>query len=162
VDSTKIAVCHNKRIRRNRVFAGFAGTGKSSTGRFHGFKLHSVCNGKGELLSFVLTPANVDDRNPQTVKMLTKKLFGKLFGYRGYISQSLFETLFNEGIHMVTGIKSNMKNRLMPLHDRILLRKRSIIETINDELKNICEVEHSRHRSVHNFIMYRQKNNITY
>jgi hypothetical protein len=96
VDSTKIAVCHNKRIRRNRVFAGLARTGKSSMGWFQGFKLHLVCNDKGELLSFVLTPANVDDRTPQMVMVLTKELFGKLIGDRGYISQSLFETLFNE------------------------------------------------------------------
>ena len=86
-------------------------------------------------------------------KTLTKKLFGKLFGDKGYISSTLFETLFNNGIHLVTGIKSNMKNRLMSFYDRIMLRKRSIIETINDELKNICEIEHTRHRSLHNFIM---------
>jgi hypothetical protein len=153
VDSTPIRVCHNKRIKRNKVFDGIAKTGKGTMGWFHGFKLHLVCNDKGELLSFCLTPANVDDRDPQTLKTLTKKLFGKLFGDKGYISASLFEMLFNNGVHLVTGIKSNMKNRLMSFYDRIMLRKRSIIETINDELKNICEVEHSRHRSMHNFIM---------
>ena len=81
------------------------------------------------------------------------KLYGKLLADKGYVSQSLFETLFNDGIHIVTGLKSNMKNRLMSLYDRILLRKRSIIETINDELKNICDIEHSRHRSIHDFFM---------
>jgi len=153
VDSTSIKVCHNKRIKRNKVFNGIAKTGKNTMGWFHGFKLHLVCNDKGELLSFCLTPANVDDRNPQTMKTLTKKLFGKLFGDKGYISAALFEMLFDKGIHLVTGIRSNMKNRLMSFYDRIMLRKRSIIETINDELKNICEIEHSRHRSMHNFIM---------
>jgi hypothetical protein len=153
VDSTKIAVCHNKRIFNHRVFKEIAKRGKSTMGRFYGFKLHFVCNDKGEILSFCLTPGNVDDRNPETVKTLTKKLFGKLFADRGYISQPLFEMLFNDGLHLVTGIKSNMKNRPMPLHDRIMLRKRSVIETINDELKNICDIEHSRHRSFHNFIM---------
>jgi hypothetical protein len=153
VDSTKIAVCHNKRIKRNKVFGGIAKVGKSTMGWFYGFKLHLICNDKGELLSFCLTPANVDDRDPKTLKILTKNLFGKLFGDKGYISNSLFEMLFNNGLHIVTGIKSNMKNRLMSLHDRILLRKRSVIETINDELKNICEIEHSRHRAMHNFIM---------
>jgi hypothetical protein len=153
IDNTKIAVCHNKRICRNKVFMESAKRGKSTMGRFYGFKLHLVCNDRGEMLSFCLTPGNVDDRNPETVKTLTKQLFGKLFGDRGYISQSLFESLFNEGIHPVTGIKTNMKNRLMPLRDRILLRKRSVIETINDELKNICDIEHSRHRSIQNFIM---------
>ena len=153
IDSTKISVCHNKRNKRNKVFDGIAKTGKSTMGWFHGFKLHLVCNDKGELLSFCLTPGNVDDRDPETLKTLTKKLFGKLFADKGYISSSLFETLFNNGIHLVTGIRSNMKNRLMSFYDKILLRKRSIIETINDELKNICQVEHTRHRAVHNFVM---------
>ena len=153
IDSTKISVCHNKRIRRNKVFAGFAKTGKNTMGWFYGFKLHLLCNDKGELLSFCLTSGNVDDRDPKTLKILTQKLFGKLFGDKGYISSSLFETLFNNGVHLVTGMRSNMKNRLMSLYDKIMLRKRSVIETINDELKNICEVEHSRHRAVHNFVM---------
>ena len=153
IDSTKISVCHNKRIKRNRVFDGIAQVGKSTMGWFYGFKLHLICNDKGELLSFCLTTGNVDDRNPETLKTLTEKLFGKLFGDKGYISASLFETLFHNGIHLVTGIKSNMKNRLMSFYDRIMLRKRSIIETINDELKNICEIEHTRHRSIHNFVM---------
>jgi hypothetical protein len=153
VDSTKIAVCHNKRIKRNKVFEGIAKVGKSTMGWFYGFKLHLVCNDKGELLSFCLTPGNVDDRDRQILKTLTKKLFGKLFGDKGYISSSLFDMLFDKGVHLVTGIKSNMKNRLMSFYDRIMLRKRPIIETINDELKNICEVEHTRHRSMHNFVM---------
>jgi hypothetical protein len=153
VDSTPIKVCTNKRIKRNKVFADIAKTGKSTVGWFHGFKLHLIINDKGELLSFCLTPGNVDDRDPQTLKVLTKTLFGKLFADKGYISSSLFETLFNNGVHLVTGIRSNMKNRLMSLYDKIMLRKRSVIETINDQLKNICEVEHSRHRSLHNFIM---------
>ena len=153
IDSTKIAVCHNKRIKRNKVFRGIAKVGKSTMDWFYGFKLHLICNDKGELLSFCLTPANWDDRDPETLKCLTHKLFGKLFGDKGYISASLFETLFNDGIHLITGIKNNMKNKLMSLYDKILLRKRSVIETVNDQLKNICEVEHSRHRSMHNFVM---------
>jgi hypothetical protein len=72
---------------------------------------------------------------------------------KGYIPASLFETLFNDGIHLVTGIRSNIKNSLMNIYDKILLRKRSVIETINDQLKNICEIEHSRHRAMHNFVM---------
>jgi hypothetical protein len=122
-------------------------------GWFYGFKLHLVCNDRGELLSFCLTTGNVDDRDTTTIKTLTKKLFGKIFGDKGYISQPLFEMLFNDGIHLATGIRSNMKNRLMPLLDRILLRKRAVIETMNDELKNICDIEHSRHRAIPNFII---------
>ena len=153
IDSTSIKVCHNKRIKRNKVFDGVAKVGKGTMGWFYGFKLHLICNDKGELLSFCLTPWNVDDRDPQTLKTLTKNIFGKLFADKGYISAPLFETLFSNGIHLVTGIKSNMKNRLMSFYDKIMLRKRSIIETINDILKNICEVEHTRHRALHNFIM---------
>jgi len=153
VDSTSIKVCHNKRIKRNKVFDGAAKIGKNTLGWFYGFKLHLVCNDREELLSFCLTPANVDDRDPQTLKTLTKKLFGKLFGDKGYISSTLFEMLFNNGIHLITGIRSNMKNRLMLFYDRIMLRKRSVIETINDQLKNICEVEHTHHRSMRNFVM---------
>lgn len=153
VDSTSIRVCNNKRITRNKVFQGIAERGKSTMGWFYGFKLHLVCNEKGELLNFSLTKGNVDDRNQDVLNVLTKDLFGKLFADKGYISQKLFEALFNDGVHLVTGIKSNMKNSLMSVRDKILLRKRSVIETINDELKNICHVEHSRHRSTHNFIM---------
>jgi hypothetical protein len=153
VDSTKIAVCNNKRIIRNQVFKDVAKIGKSTMGRFYGFKLHLMCNDRGELLSFCLMPGNVDDRNQNVFKVLMNNLFGKIFGDRGYISASLFEMLLDNGIHPVTGIKSTIKNRLMSLRDRILLRKRSVIETVNDELKNICQIEHSRHRSLHNFIM---------
>jgi hypothetical protein len=153
VDSTKISVCNNKRIRRNKVFKGVAEIGKGSMGWFYGFKLHLICNDKGELLNFCITKGNVDDRNVNVFKVLSENLFGKLYGDKGYISASLFEYLFNDGIHLVTGIKSNMKNRLMSLRDKILLRKRSVIETINDELKNICQIEHSRHRSVINFLI---------
>ena len=153
VDSTKIAVCNIKRARRNKVFDDIAAFGKSSMGWFFGFKLHLVCNDRGELLKFCLTKGNMDDRNRDVFKVLSKDLFGKLYGDKGYISYNLFEMLFNDGIHLVTGIKSNMKNRLMSLRDKILLRKRSVIETVNDELKNICQLEHSRHRGRANFLM---------
>ncbi len=103
------------------VLPEIAERGKSTMGWFYGFKLHFVCNEKGEILSFCLTPGNIDDRDPKTIQTLTKKLFGKLFADKGYISQPLFEMLFKNGVHIVTGIRSNMKNRLMPLIDRILL-----------------------------------------
>ncbi|MFV0390670.1 MAG: IS982 family transposase [Paludibacteraceae bacterium] len=153
VDSSKISVCHNKRIFNHKMFKDLARRGKGTMGFFFGFKLHFVCNEKGEILSFVFTPGNTDDRSEMVFNILKKKLFGKLYGDKGYISASLFESLWNDGIHIVTGLKSNMKNRLMSLYDRIMLRKRSVIETINDELKNICDIEHTRHRSIHNFFM---------
>lgn len=153
VDSTKISVCHTKRIFNHKVFKGIAQRGKSTMGWFYGFKLHFVCNEKGEIISFFFSSSNTDDRDAKVFEILKKKLFGKLYADKGYISASLFELLFNDGIHIVTGIRNNMKNKLMPFYVRIMLRKRSIIETINDLLKNVCDIEHSRHRSIHNFFM---------
>jgi len=146
IDSTPLRVCHNLRIASHRVMAGLAQRGKSSTGWFFGFKLHLVTNDQGQLLNVCLTPGNGDDRRPTDA--LTRELWGKLFGDRGYISQPLFERLSQRGLHLVTRVKSNMKNRLMPWMDKLLLRKRAICETIIDQLKNICQIEHSRHRGV--------------
>lgn len=151
VDSTPLKVCHNRRIKRHRVFAGLAERGKTSMGWFFGFKLHLIVNDQGEILAFQLTPGNVDDRKP--VPKMAEKLFGKLFADRGYISKALFEQLYGEGLMLITTIRKNMKNRLMPLEDKLMLRKRSIIETINDQLKNISQIEHTRHRSFANFIV---------
>ena len=151
VDSTPIKVCHNRRIQRHKTFKGLAAHGKTTMGWFYGFKLHLVVNEHGEILTFQLTPGNVDDRKP--VPFLSKGLFGKLFADRGYISQDLFAKLFQEDVQLITGIRKNMQNRLMPWVDKLLLRKRSIIETINDQLKNISQIEHSRHRSFVNFFV---------
>ena len=153
IDSTCIPVCHNKRIYRNKVFRDYATRGKSTMGWYFGFKLHLICNERGEILNFMLTKANVDDRDENVFNRLTDNVFGKLFADKGYISKGLFEKLFNDGINLVTGIRSNMKNKLIPIYDRLLLRKRSVIETINDELKNVAQLVHSRHRSVLNFAM---------
>jgi hypothetical protein len=151
IDSTALAVCGNKRIGRNRVFAGFAKRGKTTMGWFFGFKLHLVINECGELLGVTFTPGNVDDRVP--VPLLTRRIAGKLFGDKGYISAELFQLLWEQGIQLITSIRKNMKNTLMPLMDKILLRKRSLIETVNDQLKNIAQIEHTRHRSVGNFMV---------
>src|ERR1039458_163372 len=70
-----------------------------------------------------------------------RRMLGKLFGDRGYISSDLFKALWEQKVHLVTGIRRNMKNRLMPLMDKIMLRGRSIIETINDQLKNTEQIE---------------------
>lgn len=149
IDSTPLRVCHNLRIHSHRVMKGLAQRGKSSTGWFFGFKLHLVTNECGELLDVCLTPGNVDDRVP--VDALTRTLAGKLFADRGYISQPLFTRLFKRGLTLITRVKNGMKNRLIPLFDSILLRKRFISETIIDQLKNISQIEHSRHRSVVNY-----------
>jgi hypothetical protein len=148
VDSTSLKVCHNRRIHSHKVFAGCARRGKTSVDWFFGFKLHLVINDRGELLSLRLTPGNVDDRRP--VPELVRELFGKLFGDKGYVSQPLFEALYDDGVQLVTRLKTNMKNRLVSLFDKIMLRKRAIIEAVVDQLKNISQIEHSRHRSVAN------------
>src|SRR5574344_2548282 len=153
VDSTPLRVCKNQRIHIHRVFKGIAQRGKCSLGWFFGFKLHLICNEKGELLNFMITPGDVDDRRPLEYKAFVDFIYGKLVGDRGYISKNLFERLFIDGIQLITKLKSNMKGALMSVSDKLLLRKRAIIETINDELKNIAQVEHSRHRCFDNFIV---------
>jgi hypothetical protein len=153
IDSTSLDVCLNQRIASHKVFAGLAQRGKTSTGWFFGFKLHLVINDRGELLNVTLTPANVDDRKP--VPRLVRKLFGKIFGDKGYISRPLYESLRKTiGVQLITKQKANSKNRLpMALFDRIMLRKRAIVESVIDQLKNISQIEHSRHRSVGNFLV---------
>lgn len=152
IDSTPIRVCHIKREKQHKVFKGFAQKGQCSLGWFYGFKLHLIINDKGEILDFIITPGNIDDCKPLFDINLHKRIFGKLFGDKGYISKDLFEQLFIDGVHLITKIKKNMKNSLMLLQDKIALRKRALIETVNDELKNICQVEHTRHRSFDNFV----------
>lgn len=151
IDSIVIAVCKNQRIPSHRVFYGVAQRGKGSMGWFYGFKLHLVINDRGELLAFKLTPANTDDRKP--VPKLTTDIFGKLFGDKGYISQDLFEELIQRGVELITKLKKNMKNRLMSIMDKLLLRKRAVIEAVSDQLKNISQIEHSRHRGIFNFMV---------
>ena len=152
IDSTPIRVCHIKREKQHKVFKGFAQKGQCSLGWFYGFKLHLIINDKGEILDFIITTGNIDNRKPLSDMNLHKRIFGKLFGDKGYISKDLFEQLFIDGVHLITKIKKNMKNSLMLLQDKIALRKRALIETVNDELKNICQVEHTRHRSFDNFV----------
>ena len=140
IDSTPLRACHIKRERRHKTMQGWASKGKSTMGWFYGFKLHIVINDRGEIIRYQITPAHIDDRAPLKDESFTKKLFGKLVGGRRYISQSLFDKLFIDDIHMITKVKKNMKNSLMSLYDKILLRKRAIIETINDLLKNVCQI----------------------
>jgi len=146
IDSTALRVCDNHRIHHHKVLAEFAERGKGSMGWFYGFKLHLVINEGGELLACQITPGNVDDRKPAPT--LCKHLFGKLIADRGYISQPLFEQLLETfGVQLITKLKKNMKNRLLPWMDKLLLRKRAIIESVVDQLKNISQIEHTRHRS---------------
>jgi transposase len=150
IDATSLKVCHNRRICQHQVFKNLASRGKTSVDWFFGFKLHLIVNEQGQLLNLNITPGNIDDRKP--VPELMKSVFGKVFGDRGYVSKSLASKLFDDfGIEFFAKPRRNMKNSLMRLTDKLLSRKRSIIETVIDQLKNISQIEHSRHRSPVNF-----------
>jgi len=152
LDSTVLKACHYKREKQNKVFKDIAAKGRGTMGWFFGFKLHIIINERGEIIDFLITQGNVDDRQPLKDKAFHDKVFGKIFADRGYIGKDLFEKLFVDGIHLVTKIKKNMKNALIHIYDKILLRKRAVVESVNDILKNQCQIEHTRHRSFDNFI----------
>lgn len=154
VDSTSIKVCHNLRIRSNKVFKNVAARGKTSVGWFYGFKLHIIINEIGEIIAFDITPGNCDDRNQRTMDKLTKNLHGKLFGDKGYISEKLFKRLYAKGVTLFTRVKKGMQNVLFGIKDMLLLKKRGVIESVNDILKSQCYIEHSRHRSPVNFLVH--------
>jgi hypothetical protein len=149
IDSTPLRVCHNARINGHEVMRGMAARGKTSTGWFYGFKLHLVVSDRGELPGVCFTPGNVDDRKP--AEALTADLFGKLVGDEGYISKELFGRLFSRGPHLLTRTRSDMKNSLVPLFDKPLVRKRAVIESVIGQLKNLRQIEQSRHRSPVNY-----------
>lgn len=151
IDSTKLQVCHNLRIARHKVFQDLAKRGKTSTGWFFGFKLHLVFNDKGELITFKLTPGNVDDRN--VVETLTQHLQGWLFGDKGYLSQALEKSLLQRGLRLFTRVKKNMKEKVMTPIQQAFLNQRGMVETIIGQLKALCHIQHTRHRSPTNFLV---------
>lgn len=144
VDSTSIEACHIKREKRHKVFKGLATKGKNSMGWFFGFKLHIVINKVGEIMSFQLTPAHINDRAP--VPFLVRKLQGWLFGDKGYLGREFAEKLKENSIRLFTKVKKNMKDIVLTPAQNFYLKKRGIVETVIDQLKNLCQVEHSRHR----------------
>jgi hypothetical protein len=128
IDSTPLRVCDNRRIHQHKTFKGIAQRGQCSLGWFYGFKLHLICNDMGQLVDVQFTPANVDDRKPLKSNSFISKLWGKLFGDKGYISKALFTELFGKGIHLITKLKRNMKSTsLTPIMDAILLRKKLLL-----------------------------------
>lgn len=152
IDSTALKVCHYKREKQHKVFKGIAEKSYGTLGWFYGFKLHLVCNDKGQIVDFLITKANTDDRYPLKNKKFHDKIFGKIYGDKGYLGKDLFDKLFVDGIHLVTKVRKNMKKKSLEFMDKVYLRKRAIIESVNDVLKNICQIEHTRHRSFDNFI----------
>jgi hypothetical protein len=151
-DSSKLAVCHNRRINRHKVFDGLAARGKTSMGWFYGLKLHFVINHKGQIMALRITPGNIADST--VLDEITQRLTGKLYADKGYIGRALFHKLWQRGLHLITGIRRNMRNQLMPLADKLMLRKRFVIETVLDILKSEMGLEHSRHRSVVNAMVH--------
>ena len=150
--STKLAVCYNRRIGRHKVFDGLAARGKTSMGWFFGLKLHFVINHKGQIMALKITPGHTADST--VLDEITRHLAGKLYADKGYISRELFTKLWQRGLHLITSIRRNMRNHLMPLADKIMLRKRFLIETVLDTLKCEMGLEHSRHRSVINAMVH--------
>lgn len=144
-DSTSLPICHNKRINRHRVFKNIAARGKTTMGWFFGLKLHLVINHKGSIVAVKITRGNTDDR--AVLDDMTQGLEGSIFADKGYISKSLFSQLYTRGLKLITGIRRNMKNYLVSLIEKLLLRKRFIIETIFGILKTDMNLSHSRHRS---------------
>lgn len=149
-DSTDLPVCHNRRIFQHKTFKGIAARGKTSVDWFYGFKLHLTINHLGELMSFSLTPGNVDDRQP--LLWLLKSLKGIGVADRGYISKEKTTQLAQQGLTFITRIKRNMKPKLFSTFEKFLLSQRCIVETVIEQLKFICQIDHTRHRSPFNFL----------
>jgi hypothetical protein len=152
VDSTKIQICHNKRTSSNRVFKGICAVGKSSYGWFMGYKLHIIINNKGEIMGIKITKGNKSDIS--VLSALAQGLKGKIYGDKGYISKEVWNELFTKGLQLFTSLKRTMKNYLMNMGDKINLRKRSLIESVFNVLKNRMNLEHTRHRSPTNFLVH--------
>ena len=152
IDSMPIKVCHPIRSKRNKVFKGFARSGKSSMGWFFGFKLHVVINHIGEIVDLSLSGGNIHDL--KMVEPLSKNIFGYLFGDKGYISKSKAKKLREEhGINLITNVRSNMKSTYKTPFEKAMLSKRFLIETVFGKLKSSTNIEHSRHRSPKNFLV---------
>lgn len=152
IDSTKLAICHAKRTGSNRVFKQLCNIGKSSYGWFMGFKLHVLINSKGQIMAIAITKASTADLSQLTT--LTKQITGKLFADKAYISKALWTELMSKGLQLYTSLRKGMKQHFIPIADKILLRKRSLIESLFNVLKNRMNLEHTRHRSPTNFLIH--------
>jgi len=151
VDSTDLPVCHNRRIFAHQTFKGIAERGKTSVDFFFGFKLHLVINQLGQLMSFCLTPGNVDDRKP--LAWLFKGLTGTGAGDRGYISKEKAAALAEHDLNFITRVKRNMKPKLFSAFEKTVLGQRGLVELVISQLKSFCQIDHTRHRSPFNFLV---------
>lgn len=151
VDSTHFAVCKNIRIANHKTFDGLAARGHSSIDWFYGFKLHMIINDKSEIVAIKITQGNIDDRKAFESMAIKGELKGKCYADKGYLSKDLFTKLYKKGLTLITGIKRNMKNYLLPILDKIFLKKRFIIETIFGYIKEHFNLRPNKHRSPINF-----------
>jgi hypothetical protein len=152
-DSKKLPVCDNIRIPSNKVFLGVAGRGKSSTGWFYGLKLHLIINNLGEINNFVITSANFADNDKKVLDVLLKGAKGKCFADKGYLTK-FFEHFYDQGIQLIAKIRKNMKNAIMKFTDKCWSRKRAVIESVNDLLMSVFDIDHTRHRNPWNAVTH--------
>jgi hypothetical protein len=152
IDSTPLVVCHNRRKQKNKTFNGLARTGKTSTGWFFGFKLHAIINQAGQLVVFRITTGNIADNNQDLLQKLTERIKGFLYGDKGYLTQ-LADKLKARGIEIITKYRKKMGLQPLSYKKTYYLRHRGLIETVFDCLKNLCDLDHTRHRSPLNFFV---------
>ncbi|HSY76401.1 MAG TPA: IS982 family transposase [Bacteroidia bacterium] len=152
-DSKKLPVCDNRRIHQHRVFKDYANRGKSSTGWFFGFKVFLVINQYGQIMRCQVSQAAKADNNYDWMLKFFAGLKGMMFTDKGFLSAKAFEVLYDNGLKLITGIRSNMKNKLMDNTEKLLHKKRGVIESVNDILMTICDIDHTRHRSPLNFLV---------
>ena len=152
-DSKKLPVCDNRRIHQHRVFDGYANRGKSSTGWFFGFKVFLVINQYGQIMRCQVSQASKADNNYDWMLKFFAGLKGMMFTDKGFLSAKAFEALYANGLKLITGIRSNMKNKLMSNMEKLLHKKRGVIESVNDILMTVCDIDHTRHRSPLNFLV---------
>ncbi|MBV8357721.1 MAG: IS982 family transposase [Deltaproteobacteria bacterium] len=152
IDSTALAVCHNRRIGRHKTFKGLAARGKTSMGWFFGFKLHLVFNQLNEIVAVKLTPGNVHDGAP--VEQLTQNLTGKLFGDKGYLGNKRAAALLKRGLVLMTKVRKNMKALPLTLTDKLLLNARNMAETIIGHIKAFSSLNLPKHRTPINAFLH--------
>lgn len=152
VDSAPLVVCHNRRIKRHKVFKGLARRGKTSVGWFYGFKLHLIINQIGQIVFTRLSAGNITDNNHIMLQTMAECINGYVYGDKGYITK-IIDQLREKGFNLIHKVRSNMKKQKIAAHHKAYLRKRGLVECVIDFLKHICNIEHSRHRSPYNFMV---------
>lgn len=152
-DSKKLPVCDNRRIKQHKVFTSIADRGKSSTGWFYGFKVFIIVNQYGQLMKCAVTKASKADNNLEWMKTFFAGFKGLMFTDKGFLSSKAFDFLYAKGLKLITGVRANMKNKFVNMKEKLLHKKRGMIEAVNDILMTVCDIDHTRHRSPLNFMV---------